>query len=161
MHGFFNQAVGDVLIDAERVEQRHLLEDDAQPRPQRKQLLFFQVGDVGAQHGDAAAVGPQQSQGELEQQGLAGAGDAQQDAGFAAVEGEGDVAQDFVPAQGEPDAVEANHLFGHHQPISSLIQSSVLVMKRLLTRISTDAATTAWVVARPTPRVPPRAFKPK
>ena len=48
---------------------------------------------------------------------------------------------------------EARHASGNN-PMSSLVRN------RSLTTISTEAATMAWVVARPTPCVPPLADQP-
>ncbi len=161
MLGLFEQAVGHVLIHGEGVEQGHLLEDDADAGPEGKKLLFLQVGDVGVEHPDAPPVGLEQPEGQLEQGGLAGAGDPEQHQGLPAVQGKRNLPQDHLVAEGEADVLEAENFFGHHQPMISFNQRIVLVMNRFITRTRTEAATTAWVVERPTPWVPPRVDSPK
>src|SRR5271157_6003072 len=78
-----HQAERDVLVNFERVEEGAFLEHDAHAPAQLEQFLFRHLRDFLSQHEDAAAIGPQQPHGQLEQCALARAGDAEQSFGFA------------------------------------------------------------------------------
>ena len=89
-NALLNQLVGDVVADGERIEERALLEDHAGAGAQGKELLLGHVGDLFAEEQDAALIGAQQAVGELEQDALAHAGRAEQDAGLSGRDGEAD-----------------------------------------------------------------------
>ncbi len=116
---------------------------------------------------------------ELHEDGFAAAGGAEDDAGLAALDGEGDVLEDGLDVEGDGDVVEDDdrlsrvrawlalreigdcEVVGHglfylpKMPIMArLTMKSTMMMK-------TEETTTAWVVARPTPWVPPLVFMPK
>ena len=101
-----NQAVGHVVSDVERVEQRALLEDHADVVAEGEQFAVLELGDVLAEHFDGARVGAEETVGELEQDGFAHARRAEHDAGFAALHFKGDVLENRVPGGAQRDAVE-------------------------------------------------------
>ena len=169
----FDQPVGDVVADGHRVEERAFLEDHADAVAEGEEVLLGHGVDLLAEDVDAPGVGQQESVGELEQHALAASRGTEHDARLARHHLEGDVLQDLVSVEGDGNVVEDDHRVGgrgscrfdlrigrgchRYRPKSP-------IMKRLMTKseamISTEETTTAWVVERPTPCVPPLVFMP-
>src|SRR5690606_24208123 len=84
--GFDGQAVGDILIDAHMLEQRIVLEDEADAA-----LADVQIGGVLTMETDTPAVRLLQSGNDPQQSGLARAGWTEQCGQFAIIEGETDI----------------------------------------------------------------------
>ena len=87
----FVEAVGHVVFDGEGVEERGFLKDHADARAQLEEIGLAHAGDVLAEDANGAGVGPNEAIGQLHQNGFSAAGRAEDDAGFAALDGEGDV----------------------------------------------------------------------
>src|SRR5271157_1532328 len=77
-HLFLAQSVAHVLINVERIEQRAFLEHDPHLAPQRNKLRLGERNDVLPVYQDLPGVRLHQAQHDLEEYGLAGAGDAEQ-----------------------------------------------------------------------------------
>ncbi len=158
------QAERHVFAHGERIEQRTFLEDHADEAAQLEKVIFLHLRNLLAQHPDMTAVRFEETQRQLEQDAFAGAGDAEQDLGFALVQVEGNAVEHDEVVEGDGDVFEVNddifglERFGHQWILKKAI--SRRVKKKFTTRVSTDAATTACVVARPTPCVPPLACRP-
>jgi len=103
---FLDQAEGHVVTHGHRVEQRALLEDHADLAAQVEQVLFLHLRDVVPQHRDAPAVGADQPESELEDGGLARAGDAEDGLGLAALELERDAVEHDDVVEPERDILE-------------------------------------------------------
>ena len=78
---FFVEAVGDVVFDVEGVEEGGLLEDHADVGAEFVEVALGHGGDLLAEDADGAGVGAEEAVGELQQDGFAAAGGAEDDAG--------------------------------------------------------------------------------
>ena len=150
---------------------------------QRVEVALGHGGDLLAEDADGAGVGFEQAVGEFEQHRLAAAGGAKDDEGLAAIDGERDVLQHGLDVEGDGDVFEFDHGefdhgslvagradgcgagsgdgCGHGRVQLPKIPIMARVTSRSTTMIKTEETTTAWVVARPTPWVPPVVFMPK
>src|SRR6185295_13993481 len=143
---------GDVLGGGEPVEERGALDDVGVAAAEVVQAGAVEGGDVLAVEVDAAGVGAEEADGELAEDGLAAAAlaDDEGEAGEGDVRGE--AAEDGVAAfEGLVDVLEDEG--GGHRPSTRKARPTSTSM----TRQPRQAATTAWVVARPTAAEPPRA----
>ena len=170
----FVEAVGDVVFDIEGVEQGAFLEDHADVGAHGEDFALGHGGKLATEDGDLAGVGVEETVGELHEGAFATAGGAEDDAGFAAGDGEGNVGEDFVGFEADGDMVEGDdgcafgevvdeaggngegggHGYRPKMPIMNWVTRKSQRMMR------TEETTTAWVVARPTPRVPPVVVSP-
>ena len=164
---FLVQAKGDVVFHRQRVEERRLLKDHSDAAAQFEQFRLAHRRHFLPQHKDASAIGTQQSEREFQDGGLAGAGDSQQHLGGAVFQFEGEAVEDDLLIEAQADIFKDYGLRPSRcgWPRSSSIDGPSSTISRRVTnrstaRMSTLAATTAWVVARPTPCVPPLALSP-
>src|SRR3954469_22623032 len=120
-----------------------------------------------------AGVRLQQPEDQPEDRGFSGAAGAEEDLGVSRFQDERDLSQDLLVVECQGDAVEHDdrtawthrlfkerrprHLLDRHQYINAM---SSFVTRKSTAMTATDAATTALVVARPTPCVPPRVRMP-
>src|SRR5689334_4307732 len=127
------------------------------------------------QYVDVPAVGLQEPETELENRALAGPGNTQHHLGFTASQLKGDAIEYRRPFKRERNifkddrlvdridglagkrlAVKRAAIKGRHGGQLKVMKSCVRTASTA--RMSTDATTTAWVVDRPTPCVPPLVF---
>jgi len=101
----FVEAVGDVVTDGEGVEESRLLEDHADAAAEFEEVDFGHRGDVVAEDVDGSGVGLEEAVYELHEDGFAAACGAEDDAGFAALDGEGDVLEDGFNVEDDGDIV--------------------------------------------------------
>src|SRR2546422_555002 len=141
----------DVLGHAHRVEQRAVLEHVADLGAQLGQLLAAQLRHVQPVHDHVAQVGPQQAVDHLQGDALPHPGGPEQRDGLAVLHLERDAVEHHVLEEPLVDVEQLDHF----APSSSLVVSASSI------RIATDAATTAVVVARPTPSAPCWVLKPR
>src|SRR2546429_4839644 len=141
----------DVLRHAHRVEQRAVLEHVADLAAQRGQLLASELWDVQPVHDHVARVRAQQAVDHLQGDALPHAGGAEQRDGLAVLHLERHAAEPHVLEEALVDVEQLDHF----------ATSSSLVVSASSIRIATDAATTAVVVARPTPSAPCCVLKPR
>jgi len=102
----FVKAVGDVVTDGEGVEEGRLLEDHADAAAEFEEVDFGHGGDVVAEDVDGSGVGLEEAVDELHEDGFAAACRAEDDAGFAALDGEGDVLEDGFDVEDDGDIVD-------------------------------------------------------
>ncbi len=169
---FFIELVADILADGERIEERALLEHHAGLVAHAEQLRLAHLVDAHAVDPDRPRIGCQQSEDELQHGRLARPAGAEEDLGEARVELEADAAQDDVVVEGQVDVLEHHHRLiagaargGPAQRVGidlhqNSSDNSSWVEKKSMAITATEAATTALVVARPTPSVPPRVRRP-
>src|SRR5881392_3255687 len=141
----------DVLGHAHRVEQRAVLEHVADLAAQRGQLLTPELGHVQPVHDHVARVGAQQAVDHLESHALPHPGGAEQRHRLAVLHLERHAVEHHVFDEPLVDVQQLDHF----------ATSSSFVMTASSIRIATDAATTAVVVARPTPSAPCCVLKPR
>src|SRR5262249_37466452 len=122
------------------------------------ELLFGVVGYVFTIDQNSAGVSFEQSENQPQYGGFAGAGPAHDDFGLSMGNGEADLVKDDLVIEGQGDLVELNcvqrRFRGHEKAKISLLR------KKSEARISIFEVTTAWVVDRPTPTVPPCVLRP-
>ncbi len=172
---FLDKLVGHVVANGERIEERALLKDHAGAGAQGEELLLGHMGNIFAEEQDAALVGPQQAVGELEQHALAHAGGAEQDTRFSRRNGEAHVFQHRRAVKSDGDVLKSDdracglltgwtgpwldgrgvvaHRYGKRV-------SRTWVSRKSTKRMSTEDHTTASMVERPTPSVPPVVLMP-
>src|SRR5690606_4428142 len=90
------QREGDIFPHGERVEERAVLKENADPPTHRSQLLFPEPADVGAVDFHGTGKGAHETVEVLEQDALAGTAAAEDDGGPAPRHVEADAAQDGV-----------------------------------------------------------------
>ena len=100
------QLVADVLFDGERVEERPFLKHHADIGTHVHELQLTHPVHALPVDEDRAAIGPQQSQYELQNRGLAGAAAAEDDLGVARQQLEAHVLEDDLVVEGQRDLVE-------------------------------------------------------
>ncbi len=172
------KAVGHVVLNGEGIEERRLLKDHADACAKLEEIGFAHVGDVLTEDADGAGVRSDEAVGELHQNGLSSASRAENDAGLAALDGEGDVLQDGLDVEGDGDVFEDDDrlrgvggwsarvrfpgamsagMAGYlpKMPIIARVTSRSTMMMKM------EETTTAWVVDLPTPWVPPLVVMPK
>ena len=177
-HALLDELVGDVVADGEGIEKRTLLEDHAGAGAQGKQPLFAHGGDLLAEEQNAALVGAQQAIDQLEQDALADSGGAEQDARLTRRNGQADVQKNRRAIKTQAHILEGDNRRG----IRGLRGSGILrigigggrrldhmggkrvsntwVIRKSQKMIITEENTTASMVERPTPSVPPVVFIP-
>src|SRR4029079_18074805 len=130
----------DVLEHVHRVEQSAVLEHVADVRAHLGQVLPAQLADLAVVHDDGPAVGTDEADDVLEQDALAGAGGPEQGHRLTLADVEVDPVQDDLLPEPLVDVAQLDHCC-----------SSRLARSTSSSRMSTELATTAPVVARPTP----------
>src|SRR5215510_6412112 len=167
-----DQSEGDVFFHRLRVKQCALLEDDSDFPPQPKQFVFIKRRDLFSKDEDSSFIRFHQSQREFQDGALARSGDPEQHLGFTAVKLERDSFQNLFTFKSDGNVFEPKHnLFGkspgrgsvcvhgtwrrklvrHYAAFVPRTTIRNLVISTSTVRISTDEATTACVVERPTP----------
>lgn len=104
----FVEAVGDVVADGDGVEEGRLLKDHADAAAEFEEIFLAHGGDVVAEDLNGAGVGLEEAVDELQEDGFAAACGAEDDAGFAALDGEGDVLEDGLYIEGDGDVFDDN-----------------------------------------------------
>src|SRR6266702_548191 len=133
--------------------------------------------DFLAEDFDGAGVRAEQAVRELEQHGFAASRGPEDDERLAAFDREGDVLQHRLDIEPDGDVLKlddghvlrqfdgcgagAGNGLGHRQAQLPKMPIIARVTRRSTTMMNTEETTTAWVVARPTPWVPPVVFMPK
>src|SRR6266487_60577 len=135
-------AEADVLVHGVGVEQRAVLEDVADLAAQLGELLALQVRDAEPVHDHVAGVGLDEADDVLQEHALPHPRGAEQRHRFALAHIEVDMVQDHVVEEALGDLLELDHV------------SSTCARTRSSSSTTTDDATTAWVVALPTPAAP-------
>src|SRR6266446_3346400 len=141
----------DVLGHAHRVEQRAVLEHVPDLAAQRCKLLAPELGHVQPVHDHVARIGSQQAVDHFQGDALPHAGGTEQRDGLAVLYLERHAVQHHVLEKPLVDVQQLDHF----------ATSNSLVVSASSIRIATDAATTAVVVARPTPSAPCWVLKPR
>jgi len=162
-HALLDELVGNVVADGEGVEERAFLKDHAGAGAQGKQQLFTHGCDLLAEEQDASLVRAQQSIDELEQDTLAHAGGAKQNARLTGSNGEADVLKNGRAFETDGDVVKRDD----RRRIRGLRGAGILrsgmggrVSRKSKKMIITEEKTTASMVERPTPSVPPVVLMP-
>src|SRR5215475_5693031 len=176
-----DQYESDVFFHRLRVEQCTLLEDDSDFPSQAKQFVFIKRRDFFSEDEDSSCVRFHQSQREFQDSALARSSDAEEHFGFTAVKFERDSLQDLFAFKSNGNVFESKHnLFGksvgrrsvcvlgtwrrklvsHYAAFVPRTTIRNRVISTSTVRIRTDDATTACVVERPTPWVPPVVERP-
>src|SRR6266478_6324672 len=120
-------------------------------------MLFGHDRDFFAQRVDVPAVWLYQSQRHFQDRALSRSRNPEDRFGLATRQAERDSVQNDLFLEGDRNVVERDHVFGRRRAGCS---RSSRVTKTSTTMIRIIAATTASVVARPTPCVPPLVDKP-
>jgi len=100
---------GHVVFDREGVEEGGLLEDHANAPAKFEQVGLAHVRDVFAEDVDGAGVRPNKAIDELHQNGFPTASRAENDAGFARLDGEVDVFEDGFDIELDGDVFEHDY----------------------------------------------------
>src|SRR5262249_16100428 len=141
----------------ERIEQRALLKQHAHPAPHIEQLLFVQAANILTEHQYPPFVRSLQTKCRFQQDGLAAAGRAQDHAALAFERFQPHVDPRGDALEGHLHMLEAENglpcAVCHQLPACWL--TKICVINKSSTKTNTEAATTAWVVERPTPCEPP------
>ena len=106
---FFVEAVGDVVLDVEGVEEGGLLEDHADAVAELEAVHFAHGDDILAEDGDGAGVGQKEPVDELEEDRFAASGWAEDDELLAGGDGEGDVFEDWLDVEGDGDVFKLDY----------------------------------------------------
>src|SRR5437667_651082 len=141
----------DVLGHGHRVEQRAVLEYVADLGAQLGELLALELRHVQPVHDHVPPVGPQQPVDHLQRYALPHPGGAEQGDRLAVLPLERHAVEHDVLEEPLVDVEQLDHF----------ATSRSFVMTASSIRIATDAATTAVVVARPTPSAPCWVLKPR
>src|SRR5208283_2933634 len=176
VHTIFAQAVGDVFAYGQGIEKRAFLKHKANSSAQSEQFVLRHLGDALTEDVNAPTVWTHEASGELQSEGFAGAGLAEEHERLLCLRGKGNTAKDFALRKADADIAELNDRFtggrrgksqiamgfrhGRDQKTLSARKRAILVRKVSATMMSTEDTTTACVVARPTPCVPPRTLSP-
>ena len=97
----------------EAIEQCAALEHHADFFADGAQLAFVEAGDFGVVDVDGAAGGAEQAGEELEEDGFACAGAAEEDEGFATMDVEIEAAEDVVPIEALMEVADADEGLWH------------------------------------------------
>src|SRR5215475_6582529 len=147
----FVQPVCNILTNRQRIEERRLLEHHSDFLSDTSELALVHFGDVFAFNENLSFIRFVEAHDELENCGLARPACTDDDFRFASVNVERHAVQHrFIAGVVLDDVSHLKYRF-HHLVYSRIKR----VRNRSNTRIKTDDATTAWVVDRPTPWVPP------
>ena len=168
---FFGEAEADVVADGEGVKERALLKDGADIAAQGEEVALLHFAEVVTEERYGSGVRLKKAIGEFEQDAFSDAGRTNDDAVFTAMDTEGDVIEDGFSVKTDGNMIEDDDLFlcsvevvdaglgdGGHRPKTVM---KIWVMKKSVAMMMMEATTTAWVVERPTPCVPPRVDMPK
>ena len=151
------ERIGDILRHGERIKQTALLKKHADPAAQWEQHALGEAGDLLTEQPDLTGVGFQEADSRLHQRRLAAAGGPQHHDCFPRPHLKRDIHQ-RGSIEAQRDVVESQHAGGPGISIGAhwlLKLTKIRVMMEVTTKIQTQATTTACVVARPTPCVPP------
>ena len=107
-HPLLDELVTDVIADRERIEECAFLENDSGARAQREQLLFRHARDVFTKEHDAAGLGTNEPDDELEEDALAYPGGPEQHACLTGRYGKGDAAKNGRAVEGKGDVVQGD-----------------------------------------------------
>ena len=172
------QPVRDVVLHAQRVEQSGFLKHHADVRAQRVEVALTHRRNLLAEDANGAGVRPKQAIRKLQQHRLSTTRGPQQDQRLPALHREGDVLQHRLHVERDRHVLEFNdgnlvvgrvHRcgagagdgFAHRRAQLPKMPIMARVTSRSTIMMNTDDTTTACVVARPTPCVPPVVFIPK
>src|SRR5439155_11593248 len=114
----FAQAKGDVIEDAQAIEQSGPLEKKAETQTLPGQLAIVQCADQLAVKPDAAAVRPQQADDQFQKDRLAAATLADHDHSLVLVHAQADVPQDRLGAELDGDLIQADEVSGEWWVVS-------------------------------------------
>src|SRR5262249_23301100 len=145
------------------VKQRAFLKHETDLAPKCQQFPFGHLRDPASKHAHFTLVRPQQPRGHLEAERLAGAGFSKQHQRFPRVHLERQAMHNVAFFEAQPHIAKGNRRFEARRCVQNSLSAryrASLVKKVSATMIMTDEITTAWVVERPTPCVPPRTVKP-
>jgi hypothetical protein len=110
------QREGDVVVEVHRAEHGAVLEQHAEQLADLVELALGARRDVGALDDDRAAVGLEQADEGLEEDGLAGAGRTEHHADLAGGDREGDVTPDELLAERLGEVVDLDLDTHEHHP---------------------------------------------
>src|ERR1035441_3486484 len=108
---FLNKLVGDIVADGEGIEERAFLKDHAGSNAKREEVRFGHGGYLFTEELYASLVGAEQSIAELEQDALADAGGAEENARLSRRQGKCDVLQNRRSVEGDGDIAKGQHWF--------------------------------------------------
>jgi len=100
------QAVGDVVLDGEGVEESGLLKDHPDVGAELEEVALGHGDDVFAEDEDVAGVGPDEAVGELHEDGFAAAGGTEDHASLARGDRKGDVHKNRLQVKGNGHLLE-------------------------------------------------------
>jgi len=169
----FFEAIGHVFAYSERIEERTFLKDEADLAAELKKFVLRFAGNVLPHGADYSLIRTKEACGEFQSESFARAGFPEKDKRFFRLCRKGETTKNGALVEAEPDIFKIDgsacrlqsdggtrggriHVC---QSLSARNRAS-LVRKVSATIIKTEETTTACVVARPTPCVPPRTFKP-
>ena len=159
--GMAAQREGDVLEHRHRIEQRPFLKGHAEAAAEPVEVDRPHAAEVLPLDVHVTAVRLHQSDDVLEGDALAGAGAADDDHRLAGLHVDGQVAQHRLAVERLRDLLQrdggvfARHLRDRLRSNRVCHQNRILVRKKSVSRMISDALTTALVVERPTPSAPP------
>src|SRR6266852_7943029 len=139
---------GDVLEDIHRIEQRTLLKCHTKMLTKIVEVFGLHAAQVLAQDVDVSIVWLHQSDHVLEGDALSLAGTADDHQRFAFLHVDGEIVQHRLSAERFVDVLERDDC-------AVLIHCINFVKKKSVSKMISEALTTACVVERPTPSAPP------
>src|SRR5262249_19210170 len=152
-----------VLAHRDAVEERRALEDHRDPLADGKELLLSEAGEVVAVEDDSASVGVHQPDEALEEHALPCPRTSDDGECLTTVHLQPQVVEHDLGAEGLVEALEADQRLGGRWRGGGgghvMVRRS-LVRKKSASKTATEATATVWVVARPTPSVPPSTVSP-
>src|SRR5207245_2552544 len=107
-HAVFAQAVGHIVRDAERIEQRAFLKDKSDLAAEAEQLHFREFTEVAAQDEHASGAGAEKTRGQLQGEGLARSGFSDQNFCLAGRDNKRKIPENVSLAEADADVFEGN-----------------------------------------------------
>src|SRR4051812_31927266 len=142
----------DIFFNGHRIEQGRALKKHSKLASHGDQFAFVHVNDAFIVDQHVPGIGRHQADDLLEQNAFTTAAAADDDDGFAFLDLERDAIENFLRAEALAEVARFDH--GASQ------RPTDMVKKKLQIRMQIDAATTASVVALPTPSAPCGQFNP-
>ena len=102
----FEQTIGDIFADGERVKKRTFLKNEANLAANLEEFLFRFAGNVLAKSLDSTAFGSEQTCGNFQGQGFASASFAEQDERLPGLRGKGETTKNGAFVEAEPNVVK-------------------------------------------------------